>query len=83
MYIHHHLTSQLTHPTHPVNRAVIMKLLAFTLAMIVVPIGSYFLTVDTLFGGAQLLPLSPFLNTQIHRHTCIPRPPFPIPKWTG
>ncbi|GJN72931.1 VMA21-like domain-containing protein [Purpureocillium lilacinum] len=33
-------------PTH-----VIFKLLGFTLAMIVVPIGSYFLTVDTLFKG--------------------------------
>ncbi|KAI1846851.1 hypothetical protein JX265_004821 [Neoarthrinium moseri] len=30
---------------------VIMKLLAFTLAMIVVPIGSYFATVHTLFKG--------------------------------
>ncbi|KAL1852783.1 hypothetical protein VTK73DRAFT_9157 [Phialemonium thermophilum] len=30
---------------------VIVKLLAFTLAMIVAPIGSYFLTVDNLFGG--------------------------------
>ncbi|UNI15165.1 vacuolar ATPase assembly integral membrane protein vma21 [Purpureocillium takamizusanense] len=33
-------------PTH-----VILKLLGFTLAMIVVPIGSYFLTVDTVFKG--------------------------------
>ncbi|KAK8050259.1 Vacuolar ATPase assembly integral membrane protein VMA21 [Apiospora phragmitis] len=30
---------------------VIVKLLAFTLAMIVVPIGSYFATVNTLFKG--------------------------------
>ncbi|KAK9769745.1 hypothetical protein AB5N19_07707 [Seiridium cardinale] len=30
---------------------VIIKLLAFTLAMIVVPIGSYFATVNTLFKG--------------------------------
>ncbi|KAK4105802.1 hypothetical protein N658DRAFT_492296 [Parathielavia hyrcaniae] len=28
-----------------------MKLLAFTLGMIVVPIGSYFVTVDTVFKG--------------------------------
>lgn len=28
-----------------------MKLLAFTFAMIVVPIGSYFLTVNTVFKG--------------------------------
>ncbi|KAH6646347.1 vacuolar ATPase assembly integral membrane protein VMA21 [Truncatella angustata] len=30
---------------------VILKLLAFTLAMIVVPIGSYYVTVNTLFRG--------------------------------
>ncbi|KAI0137061.1 VMA21-like domain-containing protein [Xylariales sp. AK1849] len=30
---------------------VIVKLLAFTLAMVVVPIGSYFATVHTLFKG--------------------------------
>ncbi|KAK1752368.1 VMA21-like domain-containing protein [Echria macrotheca] len=34
-----------------VPAAVIMKLLAFTFAMIVIPIGSYFVTVDTLFKG--------------------------------
>ncbi|KAK0655674.1 vacuolar ATPase assembly integral membrane protein VMA21 [Cercophora newfieldiana] len=34
-----------------VPTAVIMKLLAFTFAMIVVPIGSYFATVHTLFKG--------------------------------
>ncbi|KAM7207646.1 hypothetical protein V8F20_001913 [Naviculisporaceae sp. PSN 640] len=37
--------------TPAVPTSVIMKLLAFTLAMIVVPIGSYFLTVDNLFKG--------------------------------
>lgn len=30
---------------------VIYKLLGFTLAMVVGPIGTYFLTVDTVFGG--------------------------------
>jgi len=30
---------------------VIYKLLGFTLAMVVAPIGSYFLTVDTIFRG--------------------------------
>ncbi|KAK5663343.1 hypothetical protein OQA88_3771 [Cercophora sp. LCS_1] len=34
-----------------VPASVILKLLAFTLAMIVVPIGSYFVTVDNLFQG--------------------------------
>lgn len=34
-----------------VPRSVILKLLGFTLAMIVAPIGSYFATVDALFGG--------------------------------
>jgi len=30
---------------------VIFKLLGFTLAMVVCPIGSYFLTLNTIFGG--------------------------------
>ncbi|EGU89254.1 hypothetical protein FOCG_09556 [Fusarium oxysporum f. sp. radicis-lycopersici 26381] len=34
---------------------VIYKLLAFTFAMIVVPIGSYFLTVNTVFRGNSSL----------------------------
>ena len=34
--------------------SVIMKLLAFTLAMIVVPIGSYYASVDTLFKGTTV-----------------------------
>ncbi|KAI2636034.1 hypothetical protein GGS21DRAFT_514273 [Xylaria nigripes] len=38
-----------TAPAVPME--VIVKLLAFTLAMIVIPIGSYFLTVNTIFGG--------------------------------
>lgn len=38
-----------TRPTVPPS--VIVKLLAFTAAMIVLPIGSYFLTVNSLFNG--------------------------------
>ncbi|KKA30159.1 hypothetical protein TD95_005470 [Thielaviopsis punctulata] len=34
-----------------VPKEVIMKLLGFTLAMVVCPIGSYFLTVDYVFKG--------------------------------
>ncbi|OAA61006.1 Vacuolar ATPase assembly integral membrane protein VMA21-like protein [Niveomyces insectorum RCEF 264] len=34
-----------------VPRGVIAKLLGFTLMMVVAPIGSYFATVDALFGG--------------------------------
>ncbi|KAL2207280.1 hypothetical protein CC79DRAFT_1321394 [Sarocladium strictum] len=34
-----------------VPRDVLLKLLAFTFAMIVVPIGSYFVTVNTIFSG--------------------------------
>ncbi|KYK56007.1 VMA21-like domain-containing protein [Drechmeria coniospora] len=34
-----------------VPKHVIFKLLGFTLAMIIVPIGSYFLTVNTIFQG--------------------------------
>ncbi|KAK3942709.1 vacuolar ATPase assembly integral membrane protein VMA21 [Diplogelasinospora grovesii] len=37
--------------TPAVPMAVIMKLLAFTLAMLVLPIGSYFFTVDRVFNG--------------------------------
>ncbi|KAK8181151.1 vacuolar ATPase assembly integral membrane protein VMA21, partial [Phyllosticta citribraziliensis] len=36
-------------------RSVIIKLLGFTLAMIALPIGSYFLTVNTIFGGNSTL----------------------------
>ena len=37
--------------TLPMYRDVIVKLLGFTVAMIVAPIGMYFLTVDTIFKG--------------------------------
>ncbi|KAG8413051.1 vacuolar ATPase assembly integral membrane protein vma21, variant 2 [Metarhizium acridum] len=37
------------------DRDVIFKLLGFTFAMIVVPIGSYFLTVHTVFKGNSSL----------------------------
>src|SRR5437870_4249074 len=42
-------------PTNPnsTHRHVILKLLAFTLAMIVMPIGSYYATVNTLFKGKK------------------------------
>ncbi|KAI0117105.1 VMA21-like domain-containing protein [Daldinia grandis] len=36
-------------PAVPID--VIIKLLAFTFAMVVVPIGSYFITVNTIFKG--------------------------------
>lgn len=36
------------------NRSVIYKLLAFTVGMVVLPIGSYFLTVNTVFRGMPL-----------------------------
>ncbi|KAI0447323.1 hypothetical protein F4803DRAFT_546221 [Xylaria telfairii] len=39
----------ITAPAVPMD--VIIKLLAFTLAMVVIPIGSYFLSVNTVFGG--------------------------------
>ncbi|KAI1394224.1 VMA21-like domain-containing protein [Hypoxylon trugodes] len=38
-----------TAPAVPMD--VILKLLAFTFAMVIVPIGSYFLTVNTIFKG--------------------------------
>lgn len=36
---------------NPKTRPVILKLLGFTFAMIILPIGSYFLTVNTIFQG--------------------------------
>lgn len=39
-----------------------MKLLAFTLGMIVIPIGSYYVTVDTVFKGT----FSPFLQPPLN-----------------
>ncbi|KAI1648075.1 uncharacterized protein F4817DRAFT_335907 [Daldinia loculata] len=41
--------SSSTAPAVPIG--VIIKLLAFTFAMVVIPIGSYFLTVNTIFKG--------------------------------
>jgi hypothetical protein len=52
-------------------RSVIMKLLAFTLGMIVIPIGSYFLTVNTLFRGM-------FHNILVYARP--PPHPFPPPS---
>jgi hypothetical protein len=43
----------LTPAVMPARSSVILKLLAFTLGMIVIPIGSYFVTVDTVFNGAR------------------------------
>lgn len=40
-------------------RHVIVKLLAFTLAMVVCPIGSYFLTLNYVFNGKHSLSISP------------------------
>ncbi|KAL1986726.1 hypothetical protein VTN96DRAFT_5931 [Rasamsonia emersonii] len=37
--------------TPAVSTGVILKLLGFTVAMIVAPIGMYFLTIDTVFKG--------------------------------
>ncbi|KAL2125840.1 hypothetical protein VTI74DRAFT_2536 [Chaetomium olivicolor] len=43
--------SEKSNITPAVPASVILKLLAFTLGMIVIPIGSYFLTVDNVFKG--------------------------------
>ncbi|KAK3337207.1 VMA21-like domain-containing protein [Cercophora scortea] len=43
--------SEKSNITPAVPTAVIVKLLAFTFAMIILPIGSYFATVDTIFKG--------------------------------
>ena len=44
---------------------VIVKLLAFTFAMVVLPIGSYFMTVDTIFGGKSILFTQLFFNLSL------------------
>ncbi|KAI1815324.1 hypothetical protein GGS20DRAFT_339670 [Poronia punctata] len=44
-------SSQKSNTAPAVPMDVILKLLAFTFAMVVVPIGSYFLTVDNVFNG--------------------------------
>jgi vacuolar ATPase assembly integral membrane protein VMA21 len=36
-------------------RSVIYKLLGFTLAMVAAPIGTYFMTVNTIFKGFSLV----------------------------
>ncbi|KAM5361609.1 hypothetical protein ACJZ2D_013003 [Fusarium nematophilum] len=51
-----------------VPKEVIYKLLAFTFAMIVVPIGSYFLTVNTIFRGRLF---SPIVDVIISRLTIL------------
>jgi hypothetical protein len=40
--------------TKALLRNVILKLLAFTFAMIVIPIGSYYATVNTIFRGMSV-----------------------------
>ncbi len=37
--------------TNATQRSVIYKLLGFTLAMVAAPIGTYFMTVNTIFKG--------------------------------
>ncbi|KAJ5161165.1 hypothetical protein N7492_006557 [Penicillium capsulatum] len=44
--------------TPAVPADVIYKLLAFTAAMVVAPIGMYFLTVNAIFGGEILYPMA-------------------------
>lgn len=39
----------------PTYRDVILKLLGFTAAMVIAPIGMYFLTVDSIFKGESCL----------------------------
>jgi len=39
------------------DRSVIAKLLGFTFAMITLPIGSYFVSVNMLFGGKAMINL--------------------------
>ncbi|RCI11490.1 hypothetical protein L249_7296 [Ophiocordyceps polyrhachis-furcata BCC 54312] len=52
--------------TPAVPKHVIVKLLAFSLAMIVLPIGSYFVSVDTIFKGRASL-ISSFPDSLLTR----------------
>ena len=69
-------TSRASHPcrladlAHIHLRDVIFKLLGFTFAMIVVPIGSYFLTVHSVFKGIYL-----------YIYMCIYVAAFPSTQW--
>ncbi|PHH70403.1 hypothetical protein CDD82_7158 [Ophiocordyceps australis] len=68
----HHQPEQKSNITPAVPTHVIVKLLAFTFAMIVVPIGSYFLTVNSLFKGMIMsLSCEPFLRAFPARSLCI------------
>lgn len=51
-------------------RHVIVKLLAFTAAMIVVPIGSYFATVSTIFKGLLYLSALPLKSCMSRWFSC-------------
>lgn len=52
------------------TRHVIVKLLSFTFAMILGPIGTYFLSLNTVFGGMS------------QTSTALPTHPFPLAKLT-
>jgi hypothetical protein len=62
----------LIHTNTHLYRHVIYKLLGFTLAMVVAPIGSYFLTVDTIFRG-QLPFLLPSAELKTSRQLYVRR----------
>ncbi|KAJ9615430.1 vacuolar ATPase assembly integral membrane protein vma21 [Cladophialophora chaetospira] len=47
-------SAQISDTTPAVPAAVIYKLLGFTAAMICIPIGSYFLSVNTIFKGKSI-----------------------------
>ncbi|CAM1507267.1 Fc.00g069080.m01.CDS01 [Cosmosporella sp. VM-42] len=63
-----------------VPRDVIIKLLAFTFAMIVVPIGSYFATVHTIFKGTFSHPQNLFLLANSSQATHLLRVDW-LPLW--
>ncbi|KAM0692590.1 hypothetical protein Q7P36_007145 [Cladosporium allicinum] len=62
-----------------VPSSIIFKLLAFTFAMITFPIGSYFLSVNMLFGASRSFPLIPSKLTLEKEHEGLATAPNPSP----
>lgn len=57
-YKHMYMYAYIIQPLIHNDRHVIVKLLAFTLAMVVCPISSYFLTLNYVFSGMYTLSIS-------------------------
>lgn len=68
-FTYHHNSHELTTQ----QRSVIAKLLGFTFAMITLPIGSYFMTLNSVFGGTYPIGVPTTHYAGQHRKTCCSR----------